>query len=244
MREYLLDTFAAVEALPGGREVFDRRHAALWQLPISGDAARDLVEAFRDLDTETGQIQFDFTDTDSGTRFLGDLYQDLSESIRKQYALLQTPDFIEEFILDRTLTPAIDEFGLANTTLIDPACGSGHFLLGAFARLLAGWREREPGVDVRVHVEAIFAAIAGVDLNPYAVAIARFRLLIAALNACDVQRLADAPAWHQALVVGDSLLHGGTVRQINVGVAGLRRGQEHVYATEDLEAVNSVLDRR
>ena len=31
---------------------------------------------------------------------------------KKTYALLQTPEFVEEFILDLTLTPAIDEFGL------------------------------------------------------------------------------------------------------------------------------------
>ena len=64
------------------------------------------------------------------TRFLGDLYQDLSEAARKTYALLQTPEFVEEFILDRTLTPAIEEFGLDGLRMIDPTCGSGHFLLG------------------------------------------------------------------------------------------------------------------
>ena len=46
------------------------------------------------------------------TRFLGDLYQDLSEAARKKYALLQTPEFVEEFILERTLEPALEEFGL------------------------------------------------------------------------------------------------------------------------------------
>ena len=46
------------------------------------------------------------------TRFLGDLYQELSEKAKKKYALLQTPVFVEEFILDRTLNPAIDEFGI------------------------------------------------------------------------------------------------------------------------------------
>ncbi len=97
------------------------------------------------------------------TRFLGDLYQDLSEAARKKYALLQTPVFVEEFILDRTLDPAIEEFGLARMgyearllpdgrlhpddrfKMIDPACGSGHFLLGSFARLVDRWRRKEPG---------------------------------------------------------------------------------------------------
>ena len=44
--------------------------------------------------------------TGSGTTcFLGDLDQDLSEAARKEYALLQTPEFVEEFILDRTFGP-------------------------------------------------------------------------------------------------------------------------------------------
>jgi hypothetical protein len=78
----------------------------------------------------------DFTDPSWNTRFLGDLYQDLSEATRKRYALLQTPEFVEEFILDRTLTPAIHEFGYREVRLIDPTCGSGHFLLGGFHRLV------------------------------------------------------------------------------------------------------------
>ena len=151
------------------------------------------------------------------TRFLGDLYQDLSEAARKKYALLQTPEFVEEFILDRTLTPAIAEFGLAEVRLIDPACGSGHFLLGAFHRLLHEWQKREPAVNVRELAQRALDAVSGVDLNPYAVAIARFRLLIAALKASDVHRLADAPAFRMNLATGDSLLHGprpGGERQI------------------------------
>ncbi len=61
---------------------------------------------------ESNTLVHDFTDPEWDTRFLGDLYQDLSEKARKKYALLQTPEFVEEFILDRTLEPALDEFGL------------------------------------------------------------------------------------------------------------------------------------
>src|SRR5690606_39711264 len=125
---------------------------------LRSDGARELIEFWRTRD-EHGVLVHDFTDPldDDGvtgwdTRFLGDLYQDLSEDIRKNYALLQTPEFVEEFILDRTLEPAIREFGLdgqggrvyqANSQgfrLIDPTCGSGHFLIGAFHRFLAGLR--------------------------------------------------------------------------------------------------------
>lgn len=50
-----------------------------------------------------GNLVHDFRDERLDTRFLGDLYQDLSAQARDQYALLQTPEFVEEFILDRTL---------------------------------------------------------------------------------------------------------------------------------------------
>ncbi|WP_438940072.1 hypothetical protein, partial [Chitinophaga hostae] len=103
---------------------------------------------------------------------LGDLYQDLSDHAKKQFALLQTPEFVEEFILDRTLEPAIATFGLADTTLIDPTCGSGHFLLGAFHRLVAKWTDAEPATNPRERVRRSLTAIAGVDVNPFAVAIA------------------------------------------------------------------------
>src|SRR5205085_6213514 len=135
------------------------------------------------IDAGSGHLVHDFTDPSLDTRFLGDLYQDLSEAARKKYALLQTPVFVEEFILDRTLEPAIETFGLAKVKLIDPACGSGHFLLGAFHRLLEHWRKKEPATATRELVQRALGAVYGVDLNPYAVAIARFRLLLAAWKA-------------------------------------------------------------
>jgi len=152
----------------------------VWLFGPSDDGVRSLLGYWREVVPDTGALRRDFTDPDRSTRFLGDLYQDLSQSARKQFALLQTPDFVEEFILDRTLEPAIDEFGLEGFRMIDPACGSGHFLLGAFARLLARWRQRAPQDGGRALAERALQSVHGVDLNPYAAAIARFRLVVAA----------------------------------------------------------------
>jgi hypothetical protein len=243
-REYLEDVFAAVGGLPAASALFDRRTNPLWRMPVSGDAARDLLDFWRRLD-EHGELVHDFRDPDWDTRFLGDLYQDLSEAARKQYALLQTPEFVEEFILDRTLEPAIDKFGLAQVSLIDPACGSGHFLLGAFERLLDGWQAREPRTNVRELVRRVLLALHGIDLNPFAVAIARFRLVVAALRACDVRRLADAPDYRLNLAVGDSLLHGArSDRLTGTDVPRQQPGLDHAYATEDADEVGRILDAR
>ena len=135
---------APCSKLPAVAGLFDEAHNPIWVYGISGDAAKELIDFWRQVVPETGELVHDFTDASWNTRFLGDLYQDLSEEARKRYALLQTPEFVEEFILDRTLEPAIAEFGLKEVRLIDPTCGSGHFLLGAFQRLLDRWVRSSP----------------------------------------------------------------------------------------------------
>lgn len=205
-REYLLEIFAYLVRLPGMKGLLDGDHNPLWTLGPDGEGAKAIVDFFQSTDPDTGLLRHDFTDTARSTRFLGDLYQNISESARKRYALLQTPDFIVDFILDRTLTPALDEFGLDGFRLIDPACGSGHFLLEAFDRLFRLWANRDG--DLPVVVQHALDCVYGVDLNPYAAAIARFRLLIAGVRACGIDKLGRAPDWQIHVTAGDSLLFG------------------------------------
>ena len=103
------DVFDDLAKLPGTKDVFGPHNpVSAYRNWLSGDAAQKLIEFFQKIDTDgTGEIIHDFTDPNWDTRFLGDLYQDLSEAARKKYALLQTPVFVEEFILERTLEPAI-----------------------------------------------------------------------------------------------------------------------------------------
>ncbi|MBO0754256.1 MAG: BREX-2 system adenine-specific DNA-methyltransferase PglX, partial [Bradyrhizobiaceae bacterium] len=242
-REYLEYVFREAARLPAVKDIFDERHNPLWLLGVSGDGATMLIEFWQKVDPTTGDLIHDFTDPALNTRFLGDLYQDLSEAARKKYALLQTPIFVEEFILDRTLMPAIDEFGFKDVRLIDPTCGSGHFLLGAFERLFAMWQKYEPGTLPRKLVQNALDSVYGVDLNPFAVAIARFRLLIAALKACEETSLENAPGFEINLAVGDSLLHGmppsGSADQLLMTWHPLA----HYYQAEDEAALNRILQR-
>jgi hypothetical protein len=215
-RGWLEQAFEELGTGQAGRLLFDRRHNPLYQIPLSHDGARDLVDFWRARD-EQGVLVHDFRDPleEDGdgtrgwdTRFLGDLYQDLSEAARKTYALLQTPEFVEEFILDRTMDPAVREFGYEGLKMIDPTCGSGHFVLGAFRRLVRLWADGRPGKDVHERVREALDSVHGVDLNPFAVAIARFRLLVAAMAASGVRTLAEASKyeWPIHLAVGDSLI--------------------------------------
>lgn len=210
--DYLEHVFKNMALYPGVSDLFGAGHNPLWSLKPTADGATFLLRFWRERDGVTGYLVRDFASDDrADTRFLGDLYQDLSEMARKRFALLQTPDFVEEFILDRTLTPALATFGLMPEgkplRMIDPTCGSGHFLLGAFKRMVAAWERKEPGLDRIELVNRALSHIHGVDLNPFAVSIARFRLLLAAYEACG-RRILGGPRFELNLAVGDSLLHG------------------------------------
>ena len=243
-RGYVSHVFEAVAALPGLEHVFGG-HNPLWLFGPSDDAARELLELWRETDPESGQLVWDFTDADRSTRFLGDLYQDLSESARKQFALLQTPDFVESFILDRTLDPALEEFGLDGFRMIDPACGSGHFLLGSFGRLFERWERRDPAAGPRANAARAIEQVHGIDLNPFAVAIARFRLVVAALSAAEGTRLADAPNFVVNVASGDALLHGPAPGQQSIaGVDEQDAATAHLFATEDGDLVRRVLGQK
>ncbi|MET8181351.1 BREX-2 system adenine-specific DNA-methyltransferase PglX [Streptomyces sp. NPDC005336] len=266
-RGWLETAFAELGAGQAGRLLFDRNHNPLYQIPLSHDGAGALLAFWREQQASDGAgdggvggpvLVHDFSDplSEDGTegwdtRFLGDLYQDLSEAARKTYALLQTPEFVEEFILDRTMTPAVREFGFEELKMIDPTCGSGHFVLGAFRRLVRMWAEQRPAVGSHERVRSALDSVHGVDLNPFAVAVARFRLLVAAMAASGMRTFEEARQyeWPIHLAVGDSLIKDRQLElQLGLGLEEEGGGAtsdplaEFSYATEDVDEYPGILE--
>ena len=202
-REWIRQAIRHLESLPATRALV--QDSAHLHLPISGRMADRIIAFWRE-DDPTGGLVRDFTDDRLDTRFLGDLYQDLSEYAQKTFALKQTPVFVEEFILDRTLEPALAERPLEGFRVIDPTCGSGHFLLGAFDRVADRWAAA--GVTADEAVDRALESVVGVDINPFATAIARFRLAVAALQRAGETSLETATPRRIRVLTGDSLLHG------------------------------------
>ncbi len=94
-------------------------------------------------------------------------------------------------------------------------------------------------------------------MNPFAIAIARFRLLLAAMRACGIERLADAPAFRLNLVCGDSLLHAPLAAGGKKYTAGQKELDfalasdpadsdecDHAYRSENLARVEADAARR
>jgi hypothetical protein len=90
----------------------------------------------------------------------------------------------------------------------------------------------------------------GVDINPYAVAIARFRLVLALLDAVGIKRLERAPDIKPNVVVADSLLHRFGERSNTQMRFSEQRSMDDIswgdqlFRLENRAAVERVLSRR
>lgn len=238
-RGYLQHVFDQLGSVDATKALVDD-YAGFRIMEPSERGAQKIIDFWRSVDDE-GAATWTFNDDQLSTRFLGDMYQDLSKYAQDHYALKQTPVFVEEFILERTLIPALKERPLDGFTLIDPTCGSGHFLLGAFEVLVQQWQKEAPGMEARERAVEASRAIHGVDINPFAVAISRFRLIVAFMQAAGEERLsADLPEPGFTVLSGDSLYWGP-------GSASAGRDafpmvfSKQVTNTENLEALNDVL---
>ncbi len=213
------------------------------ELPLpSEDLCRETWDLWHRLDGD--RPVYAWTSDTFESRFLGDLYQDLDAEVRKRFALLQTPVFVEKYILDHTLTPALVEFDPAKLRaagdafrLIDPTCGSGHFLIGAFHRLADYWQAH--GVpDLWEAAQRALESVWGCDINPHAVDIARFRLMLEVRARTGVTQLDKLASLAFNLRVMDSLIpwERGVSKQGELFPAMDRLS---VYATPGERAANA-----
>ncbi len=186
----------------GVPELFSPQPAEVAQ--PSDELSRGLIAFWRHRDADTGAV-WSFAEEKFEGELMGDLYQELDPVVKDRFALCQTPDFVRAFILDRTLTPAIESFGAEEVRLLDPACGSGHFLIDGLKRLVAATAEKHKDWPKEKVVTHALDRVVGVDLNDYACALARTRLIMTAAELAGVTKLADAARFHPHVYWADGL---------------------------------------
>ncbi len=132
------------------------------------------------------------------------------ESKRKRDGVYYTPEWVVERIVDETLGPRLDEIKkecgwpakgdpaldaidaysarLKSLTVLDPACGSGAFLITVLRYLVEAWHEvqglrrqitkgrAEKDSDDELIADILRSNVYGVDINPASVEIARLAL--------------------------------------------------------------------
>ena len=99
-----------------------------------------------------------------------------------------------------------------------------------------------PALGPRELVEKALDGVYGVDINPFAVAIARFRLLVAALHAAGDTSIEQKIHYEPHLAAGDSLLWGASQQALDDDL--LMIGQTvRADTTENAEALTEILQR-
>ncbi len=129
----------------------------------------------------------------------GDVYLRTDRGERKATGSYYTPDYIVKYIVETTLAPLLDEIrgrglkgidfvrDVLSLNVLDPAMGSGHFLVEATsflaAKIVESLEETGGGAEPAAEADVLWArrevarrCIYGVDLNPLAVELAKVSL--------------------------------------------------------------------
>lgn len=170
----------------------------------------DVVEEFfRATDVKSGQQAFwplyDFGVIPIET--ISAIYERFLKKTHREAGAFYTPRFLAELVLDVALA---DRASLLGLRCLDPACGSGIFLVGLFNRMAEEWRRANPSARndrrARELKELLRSSIFGVDVSRTACRITAFSLYLAYLDQLaprDIQELqAKEPGFLPRLVTG------------------------------------------
>lgn len=234
--------------------LFSPLHAPLVERSLVPDAvARDVLLALATTDSPSGRQRIAYHDL--GVEQLGSVYERVLEyepagssasgvltrtsTERKATGSFYTPRAMTEFVVRRTLCPLVEgktAADILSIRLVDPAMGSGAFLVAAchfladqceLALIRDGvWHVDDITSDERIRLRRTVAerCLYGVDLNPTAVQLARLSLWLTTLASDRPLTFLD-----HHLVVGNSLIGArladlmrppSTLRRRGAGQAG------------------------
>jgi SAM-dependent methyltransferase len=180
-----------------------------WYLDWDDDVregVRWVLDKLKDYDPTTLQVS-----PEDARDLLKDLYQGLlPRPVRHALGQYFTPDWLADQLLHQ-----VGYEGDPNVRVVDPACGTGTFLVLAIGRLKD--RLRRDGVPEQETLETILKNIVGFDIDPLAAVAARTNYVLALgtlIRSAEAQAvdipvyLADSilmPAQGETLLTGDRL---------------------------------------
>lgn len=129
---------------------------------------------------------------------------------RKEHGIYYTPKFVTSYIVKETVGRFLEERGyneILNMKILDPACGSGSFLIRAYDELLNyhAYQRGKPvsELDQWERLQILTSNIFGVDLDMQAVEIANLNLLLRSLA-----KRESLPSLTDNIRQGNSLISG------------------------------------
>lgn len=112
------------------------------------------------------------------------LYEEFLGEDKQEKGLYYTPSHLAKLLIDECIPlKQYEKIDLKNYTILDPACGSGIFLVIAFKRLVQIWRLQKNMATPNINdLKSILKNIYGVDKEEQAVRLASFSLSLALCN--------------------------------------------------------------
>ncbi len=138
---------------------------------------------------------------------ISNIYEEFLES--KREGVVYTPPYLVNFLIDELMP--LSDFHKRNFKVIDPACGSGVFLVAAYRRLLHWWRIRndweKPDAENLDELKRLLKKnIFGVDKHEEAVRLTFFSLSLALMD-----ELSPKVIWENLKL--DNLLDGNLISE-------------------------------
>jgi len=136
------------------------------------------------------QLEFDFNDWRYfefryiPVELISRLYEEFLGTDKREKGLYYTPAHLTRLLIDESLPLSkYKEIDVLNYKILDPACGSGIFLVTAFKRLVQIWRlqnnMQQPSLET---LKNILKNLYGVDEEKQAIELASFSLSLALCN--------------------------------------------------------------
>ncbi len=193
---------------------------------------QDLQKVIEGLNhSEDNSYRYDFSIIESDV--LGNIYEQYLGNIlkstpkrakleesrihRKEQGIYYTPSYIVDYIVKNTVGEYIKTHSpeeIRKVRILDPACGSGSFLIRAYKELENYWKANSDFSQLTLDSEEFYSKkveilknnIFGVDLDPKAVEIAQLNLLLQIS-----ERKQRLPLLQNNIKVGNSLIDDPTV---------------------------------
>ncbi|MCP4361841.1 MAG: N-6 DNA methylase [Chloroflexi bacterium] len=140
-----------------------------------------LLDFLNQTDLKTGQLSFwPYNFEYIPIELISHIYDAfIGESEQRSASAYYTPLPLVDFMLEETMG---DEVIQPDMAVLDPACGSGIFLVGAYRRLIQAWARQNGQLNATALIQILRQNIYGVDKNEEAVRIAAFSLYLEILN--------------------------------------------------------------
>ncbi|MBU2594983.1 MAG: N-6 DNA methylase [Candidatus Edwardsbacteria bacterium] len=148
---------------------------------------------------------------------------------RKSQGIYYTPEYIVDYIVKNTVGELVKKArtddDLKRIKILDPACGSGSFLIKAFDVMYDAYEklkidkskgQLETRKDLKIKRAILQHNLYGVDLDERAVEITKLNLMLKALEGFDFHELKGRkllPNLNLNIRVGNSLISGQTIEQ-------------------------------